>query len=223
MNDYAADPKQGVGQMRAAVEDWKLPKTAKDAPAGPVTVLFTDMVGSTRMTQEKGDAGAQEIVRTHNRIVRNALVLHDGLEIKHTGDGIMASFAATSRAVEAAIQIQRQATAHTQTMPDLPLTLKVGINAGEPIAEDNDLFGSTVQMAARIVDKAQAGQILVSDIVRGICTGKGLKFESRGTFPLKGFGDDVPLFEAIWTPAKSESESAPTPAPSPADRQVKRS
>jgi len=205
---YVDDPADGAKHLTRAVEDWRAPR-GDEAVAKTVTVMFTDMVGSTKLTQERGDAVAQEVVRTHNRIVREALGMFGGKEIKHTGDGIMASFSATSQSVEAAMFIQQRATAHTKAVPDLPLVLKVGINAGEPIAEDDDLFGTTVQLAARIVDKAQAGEIFVSEIVRGLCAGKPMQFTSRGGYAMKGFGDDITLYEVVWNrPAQTEPAQA---------------
>ena len=85
-----------------------------------------------------------------------------------------------------------------QQNPDLPLHLKIGINAGEPIVEDNDLFGTVVQLSARIVDKAQADEIFVSEIVRGICTGKNYKFDSKGGYEMKGFDGPMTLYEVVW-------------------------
>ena len=141
---------------------------------------------------------AQKVVRAHNVIVRDALTEFTGKEIKHTGDGIMASFSSTSNGVEAAIFIQRKAAAHNKADPDLPLHLKIGINAGEPIAEDDDLFGTTVQLSARIVDKAQSEQIFVSEIVRGICAGGKINFTNRGPYAMKGFADPIILYEVVW-------------------------
>ncbi|MBT3306019.1 MAG: adenylate/guanylate cyclase domain-containing protein, partial [Alphaproteobacteria bacterium] len=186
-----------------ALEEWNKPKQ-KEEDSGPVTVLFTDIAGSTAMTQALGDAGAQQVVRIHNRVVREALSAHAGREVKHTGDGIMASFAKTSDSVDAAIQMQVETMKHNQAEPDLPLHLKIGMNAGEPIAEDNDLFGTVVQLSARIVDKASADEIYVSEIVRGICAGKSYKFKNLGGFPMKGFGDDITLFEVIWNENQAE-------------------
>ena len=186
-----------------ALTDWNAPKTKEDK-TGPVTVMFTDMVGSTALTQTMGDAVAQQVVRAHNRVVREALAQHGGKEVKHTGDGIMASFSTTSNGVEAAIDIQRGTENHNRNNPDLPLKIKIGLNAGEPIAEDNDLFGTTVQLSARIVDKAQADQIFVSDIVRGICAGKNIEFKSLGPFDLKGFKGGIAIYEVIWQPAGEE-------------------
>jgi len=207
MNIYASDETAAPKLLENAIAEWNKPKQ-REAQAGPVTVLFTDIAGSTAMTQTLGDAGAQQVVRAHNRIVREALSACAGKEIKHTGDGIMASFAKTSDGVDASIQMQREVVVHNQHNPNLPLHLKIGINAGEPIAEDNDLFGTTVQLSARIVDKAKADQIFVSEIVRGICAGKNYKFINRGGFPMKGFGDDVILYEVVWNEAMAGQAAA---------------
>ncbi len=212
MNTYASGDDSGVDTLKAALVGWNKPKQKEDT-TGPVTVMFTDMVGSTALTQSKGDAVAQQVVRAHNRITREALTDYAGREIKHTGDGIMASFSSTSNGVEAAIKIQRQVEAHNKANPDLPVHIKIGINAGEPIAEDDDLFGTTVQLAARIVDKAQSEQIFVSEIVRGICAGKPIKFTSRGGYEMKGFGEAINIYEVVW---RQEEEQAETPAESPA-------
>ena len=110
----------------------------------------------------------------------------------------MASFNQASEAIEAAMMIQRGVAAHNIADPTLPLQLKIGINSGEPIQEDNDLFGSTVQMSARIVDKAQGEQIFVSENVRGICAGKGINFINRGGFEMKGFSEPPILYEVEW-------------------------
>ena len=197
INIYSTDEVSGPRLLDNALTEWNKPKQ-KEEDTGPVTVLFTDIAGSTAMTQALGDAGAQKVVRAHNRVVREALSAFAGREVKHTGDGIMASFAKTSDSVDAAIQMQRETMKHNLAEPDLPMHLKIGMNAGEPIAEDNDLFGTVVQLSARIVDKASADQIFVSEIVRGICAGKTFNFKNLGEFPMKGFGDDVTLFEVIW-------------------------
>ena len=205
---------EGAATLAAALTQWNKPKIIEKS-SGPVTVLFTDIAGSTNMTQTLGDALAQQVVRAHNKVVRDALHKHNGKEIKHTGDGIMASFSKTSNGVEAAADMQKGSARHTAANPDLPLDLKIGINAGEPIAEDDDLFGTTVQMAARIVDKAQAGQIFVSDIVQGLCGGKNFKFIAHGGFEMKGFDGSVTLHELVWNqdavaaPVATEQEFAP--------------
>ncbi len=202
MNTFMQDETHIARHLDGSLEEWNKPKLKEEQPR-VITVLFTDIAGSTAMTQQLGDAGAQEVVRAHNRVVREALTQFRGREVKHTGDGIMASFEQASDGVEAAIAMQRGANSHTQAYPNLPLYLKIGINSGEPIQEDNDLFGSTVQMSARIVDKAQKNEIFVSDVVKGICAGKSFQFVSRGGYEMKGFDGPVTLWEVDWKRAQA--------------------
>ena len=129
------------------------------APSGFRTLLFTDLESSTALTQALGDAKAQEILHGHNDAVRAALAAHDGEEVKHTGDGIFAAFGSAVSAVEAALQIQRD-------LAGAEVRVRIGLNAGEPIAEDHDYFGTAVQLAARVCDRAEPGQVLVSNVVR---------------------------------------------------------
>ena len=163
-----------------------------------VTILFTDMESSTALTQQLGDAAAQEVRRAHNEIVRSALTANGGAEIKHTGDGIMASFATASSALDCAIAIQCGVAAHKEDHPDSPLAVYVGLNAGEPIAEDDDLFGTSVDLAARLVDHAQPGQIVVADVVRQLAAGKQFLFADLGETELRGLEDPVKLWELRW-------------------------
>jgi len=212
INTYLTDEAQGARLLENALNEWNKPKP-REEQTGPVTVLFTDIAGSTAMTQSLGDEGAQKVVRAHNRVVREALSANAGKEIKHTGDGIMASFARTSDGIDASITMQRETALYTQQNPDLPLHLKIGLNAGEPIAEDNDLFGTVVQLSARIVDKASADQIYVSEIVRGICAGKDYTFVSCGGFEMKGFSEPINIFEVKWNEAEGGEEAAAQPQP----------
>ncbi len=161
------------------------------------TILFTDIADSTRMTQQLGDAKAMELLHAHDRIVRQALAPRGGAEVKHTGDGIMAAFPSVSQAVEAAIAIQRDLHEHNQST-QIPIELRIGMAAGEPVTERDDLFGAAVQLAARICASAAAGTIFVSIAVRELCAGKGFAFEPRGVFELKGFEEPVSLFEVGW-------------------------
>jgi class 3 adenylate cyclase len=161
------------------------------------TILFTDIVGSTDLTQRLGDAKAMELVRTHDLIVRSELAAVGGNEVKHTGDGIMASFASVARAIECAIAVQRMLDAR-RTGAEHPLHVRIGVSAGEPVAERDDLFGAAVQLAARACDHAAAVGILVSTAVRELCVGKGFTFEPRGPFEMKGFEELIPLYEVTW-------------------------
>jgi class 3 adenylate cyclase len=162
------------------------------------TILFTDVVNSTWLTQSLGDEAALAILGIHDTIVRDALSTSGGREVKHTGDGIMASFVSAAAAVRCAMQIQRELDKHAQANPDRPLKVRVGAAAGEPVEQNNDLFGSTVQLAARLCARAQPEQILVSNAIAELCIGKGLSFEDVGEVTLKGFNSPVRAHAAAW-------------------------
>lgn len=155
------------------------------------SVMFTDIVGSTELTQRIGDEAAMKVLRIHDTIVRDALDTSGGREIKHTGDGIMACFFSAVSAVRCATQIQQVLAKHHGEHEDEPITVRIGTAAGEPVEERNDLFGSTVQLASRLCAHAQPGQILVSNVVAELCIGKGLRFEELSEANLKGFSQPV--------------------------------
>jgi class 3 adenylate cyclase len=198
------DPWPDVGRTEAAARaiDEFLGESEPIAhisiPGGPVTVLFTDITGSTALTQRLGDARAQELLRTHNTIVRDALKAHGGGEIKHTGDGIMASFPFASSALQAAIDIQWQVQRYGEEHRESSFRVRIGLNAGEPVVEEQDLYGTAVQLAARVCSQAEGGEILVSNVVRELAAGKGFLFSDRGDFVAKGFEDPVRVFEVSW-------------------------
>jgi class 3 adenylate cyclase len=176
-----------------------LPDAGADArDPGIRTVLFTDVVNSTTLTQSLGDEAALAILGVHDVIVRDALSALGGREVKHTGDGIMASFVSAAGAVRCAIQVQRELAKHAQANPDRQLKVRVGAAAGEPVEQHNDLFGSTVQLASRLCAHAQPEQILVSNVIAELCLGKGLLFEDLGEVALKGFGYPVRAHAAAW-------------------------
>ena len=131
------------------------------------------------------------MLRVHDRVVRDALADQGGREVKHTGDGIMAAFLSAACAVRAACNMQTALREHNDGGAEFPVSIRVGISAGEPVEDHNDLFGSTVQLAARLCAKADPGQILVSDVVAGLCIGKGLKFSGAGACDLKGFDHPI--------------------------------
>ena len=173
------------------------PATTDTVPALR-TILFTDMESSTAITQRLGDASAMELLRTHNALIRDALKAHSGREIKHTGDGVMASFFSVSGAVECAIAIQKTLAAHNEENLGNPILVRIGLNAGEPVAEDQDLFGAAVQLASRICDCAEPSRILVANVIRELCMGKDFQFADRGDTELRGFEDPVRVYEVRW-------------------------
>ena len=161
------------------------------------TILFTDVEGSTALTQRLGDTGARKVLRAHEGIVREALKSHGGSEVKSMGDGFMASFSSATKALECAIAMQRAFAEHNEAARE-PMLVRVGLNAGEPIAEDDDLFGTAVNEAARITAAAKGGEILVANVVRELAKGKEFMFGDRGETSLKGFDDPVRLYEVRW-------------------------
>jgi class 3 adenylate cyclase/pimeloyl-ACP methyl ester carboxylesterase len=166
-----------------------------DPPHRFRTVLFTDIVDHTAMMQRLGDDRGRALLREHESITREVLGRHGGAEIKTMGDGFLASLDSVTQAVHCAIAMQRAFAARTS---DEPIAIRIGMNAGEPIEEDGDLFGSTVILASRIAGSAGPGQILVPEAVRHLLAGKSFEFEDRGDFRLKGFDEPVRLFEIEW-------------------------
>jgi len=151
------------------------------------TVLFTDIVGSTELTQRLGDEAMMKFLGVHDRVVRAALAASGGREVKHTGDGIMASFFSAVGAARCASQIHRTLADHERDQNGVPIKVRIGAAAGEPVENHMDLFGSTVQLAARLCAHAAPAQSLVSNVVAELCLGKGLAFEDLGEISLKGF------------------------------------
>jgi class 3 adenylate cyclase/pimeloyl-ACP methyl ester carboxylesterase len=180
------------------------PVPAPDPPqvqGGLRAILFTDLVGHTEMMQRLGDEGGRDVLREHERITRQTLKQHGGAEVKTMGDGFMASFGSATAAMECAVALQRAFAAWNDergAAEATQLRVRVGLNAGEPIEEEGDLFGAAVILASRIAAKADAGEILIPEPVRHLLAGKGFVFADRGEFMAKGFDDAVRLYEVRW-------------------------
>jgi len=206
--------------LPALVEDFVLGTATSDRSAAPApfrTVLFTDIVGHTEMMRRLGDERGREVLREHERITREVLKANGGTEVKTMGDGFMASFGSVVKAVECAIALQKafdernRGVGAEQLPVDVPvsdegvavaqpLRVRCGLNAGEPIQDEGDLFGSTVIMAARIAAQAEGGEILASNVVRELCSGKPFLFADRGEHLMKGFDEAVRVYEINWRP-----------------------
>ena len=162
-------------------------------------IMFTDLKDSTLMTTLHGDTKALHLLHIHNALTRNSLRAHQGREVKHTGDGIMASFASVPDAVECAIAIQKAFAAYNKESPQAPLHLRIGLSAGEPIEEHGDLFGKPVQLAARLCAHAEPDRILAAQVVLDQCQGKEFPFLDLGEVTPKGFDHVVRVYEINWT------------------------
>lgn len=166
--------------------------------AGFRAIMFTDLKDSTRMTMLYGDAKALHLVHVHNALIRNCLNTCRGREIKHTGDGLMASFSSVPDAVECAVAVQKAFAAYNQKHSEAPLYVRVGVSAGEPIEEHGDLFGKSVQLAARLCTRAEPGRILIDQVVLDQSSDKNLPISDLGEVTLKGFDHAVRVYEIEW-------------------------
>lgn len=208
IDDYLAEPRymemykagltwdgrldQGLPGGPALVERWT--SRGDGRAVEQVVVMFTDIVGSTEFTQLHGDSMQMELVQAHDRIVRQSVEDHNGRWVKHTGDGAMVAFDRALEAVRAALQIQGEVRVHNEIMPALPLKLRIGLSAGKPIKAGDDLFGSTVQLAARVCGLAIPGQITTSATVQEACANAGIVFIAMGDYTLKGFQTPQAVF-----------------------------
>ena len=161
------------------------------------TILFTDIVGSTELTQRLGDHAAMEIVDLHDRLVREGLERTRGREVKHLGDGLMGVFVSADDAIRCASEVHAALRDSAYRTVE-PVRVRVGVAAGEPIERNGDFFGSTVQLAARLCVQAQPGQTLVSSSVVEMCGHR--HFADVGELMLKGFPQPVRAHAVVERP-----------------------
>jgi class 3 adenylate cyclase/DNA-binding NarL/FixJ family response regulator len=172
--------------------------------SGPeiVTLLFTDLVGSTELLEQLGDEAAEELRQTHFSLLREAVASHGGSEVKNLGDGLMAVFGSAVDGVACAVAIQRAVAAHNSRRAATQLSLRVGLHLGEPIRTENDYFGTPVVVAKRLCDRARGGQILASQLVADLVgSRRAFHFDSVGALRLKGLADPLAAVEVDGAPA----------------------
>ena len=190
----------GVIDIPQVVTGFLLEEREVGGPAGASafrTILFTDVVASTPLLTQLRDAKMREVMHDHDTLMEAAVIGHGGRVVKTIGDAFMAEFAVPSAAVEAAIEAQR-AIREQFADSDVPVRIRIGINAGEPIEEDGDLHGASVVIAKRLESAADSNGILVSDVVKQMVTGKDFDFEDRGPVELKGFDEPVRAWAVRW-------------------------
>lgn len=195
----------------------------KEAATSTIAVMFTDMVSSVQTTQKLGDEGAMRLVQTHNLIIGSVLKTHRGHQVKHTGDGIMAVFPRVVDGVAAAAEMQRQIDEHNRISMSHPLAVRIGLSAGEPVREDNDYFGTVVQLSARVCAVAGAREVAVSDLVAELAGSQNFVFSEVQHLPLKGFAEPQPVRMLLWEQKSQEgaqSNSAPARRPPPVAQQL---
>lgn len=170
--------------------------TAATAPNGTVTLLFSDIEGSTQLTEALGDREWMRLLREHNELVRAQLAAHHGFEVKAQGDGFMLAFASARDALNCAIGIQR-ALAEREGGPEL--RVRIGLHTGETIKEADDFFGKAVILAARIAGEARGSEILASSLVRELVEHTGeFAFEDPTDTELKGLSGMHRLSSLRW-------------------------
>lgn len=177
---------------------------ARQEPEGTVTILFTDVEDSTPLFEELGDDGARELLRHHDRVLRELFKKHGGLEVKSQGDGFMIAFSGARRALQCATEIQRMLAKDEEIER---LRVRMGLNTGEVIAEEHDYFGEAVILASRIAGRACGGQILVSELTKALAGSSGMTFIDRGSHDLKGLSKAHELFEVRWEVEDGEEGS----------------
>jgi class 3 adenylate cyclase len=161
-----------------------------------VSFVFTDLVGSTQLRDRVGDDRADELMRDHVALLREAVESRGGRVVKHLGDGIMAAFPAASDAVAAAIDMQRRVAEHAD---EDAVGLRVGVNTGEAIVDEGDYFGTPVVVAKRLCDMARGGQILASDLVTEVLGSRGgFSFNKLGPSSLKGLSGRFEISDVAW-------------------------
>jgi DNA-binding NarL/FixJ family response regulator len=160
---------------------------------GTVTILFTDIEGSTALLEELGDERAHELFRAHDRVVRRTAAEHGGVEVEHEGDAFMLAFTSARRAVHGAAAIQR-----ALERAELPFRIRIGLNTGDVLAEEDRYFGRAVFVASRVAGQAAGGEVLVSELTRGLAGDDGLRFRERGAVRLKGLKGEHRLYEVEW-------------------------
>ena len=184
----------------AAILDFLGEGSSPDTASSPVpfrTILFTDVVASTPLLAQLKDAKMREVMRDHDAVLQAAVDEHGGRVVKEIGDAFMAEFAVPSAAVACAIAMQRGIQAQFADT-DVPIRLRIGINAGEPVEEDGDLHGASVVIAKRLESAAPENGILIADGVKQLLAGKDFDFAAQGDIDLKGFDEPVRAWSVEW-------------------------
>jgi class 3 adenylate cyclase len=176
------------------------PSKAPTTSAGRqwVAVMFTDLVGSTGLAESLGDSTWHEMLTSHRQLVRQCVTDHHGAEVGTQGDGFLVRFETPDAAVACATFLQRSMS-DTRVAGAFVPELRIGIHAGEALADDNDLVGRVINLASRVTDAAGPGEILITEPVADHLS-PGVALTDRGLKPLKGFAQPRHLLAVVWHP-----------------------
>jgi len=210
LRDVAEGLGQSVNPAQALTPETIIGSLSKDQTEGTVTIMFTDVEGSTSLMSTRGDTEAHLMNRASESIIDEKVAEHRGRKIKSLGDGRMVSFGSSRHGVECALDIQRAIAEYSKQNPERKIRIRIGLNTGEVVEEAGDIFGAAVNVAARVAGKAKGGEILVSDVVRQLVGPVAeIKFDYRGAYKLKGFPDRWRLHQV--TPGESTTMSTVLP------------
>jgi class 3 adenylate cyclase len=168
------DTESSVDEVAASVASERPPSLRRAAaPDGTVTILFSDIEGSTALNDRLGDVRWLELLHAHNRVIRTEVAAHEGFEVKAQGDGFMIAFPSARRAIRCAVAMQDAIARELGEHPDGPVRVRIGLHTGEAIREESDFYGKNVVVAARIADRALGGEILASSVVKALTESGG--------------------------------------------------
>lgn len=201
------DPEPKQARASAARLDRDRPVTPGDPstngariPHGTLTILVSDIAGSTQLAERLGDQVWLDVLQTHNVIVREHVAAHGGTEVKAQGDGFLVVFASARSAVLAAIAIQRAMRDYGRDHAEAAVELRLGLHTGEVIVTDDDVFGQNVAVASRIADAAEPGEIVVSGLTRDLtASASDLGFDDGTDVTLKGVSQRWRVHRVHWT------------------------
>jgi len=186
-----------IDRLTASVQRERPEISVHAAPDGTVTIMFSDIEGSTVLTERLGDKAWMEVLREHNAIVREQVHAHGGFEVKSEGDGFMLAFQFAGKALACASAIQKALVEWNKTATE-PVMVRMGLHAGEVIKEGEDFFGRNVIMAARVASQAHGGEILASGVLKALLAGSDVSWGEKRTVELKGLSGDHEIWAVEW-------------------------
>ena len=196
---------QGVGsdiytsidQVAKAVQSEHPNLKKHAAPDGTVTIMFSDIEGSTALADRLGDKRFMDVLREHNAIIREQVKVHGGFEVKSEGDGFMVAFQSAGKGLACAAAIQKALVARNDSAAE-PVKVRMGLHAGEVIKEGEDFFGRNVIMAARVASQANGGEILASSVLRSLLQGSDVTWGESRMVALKGLSGEHEIWAVEW-------------------------
>jgi class 3 adenylate cyclase len=194
----STDVQTSIDRVATVVQSQQPDLRKQAAPDGTVTIMFSDIEGSTEKTAALGDTKWMEVLREHGGIIREQLKAHDGFEVKSEGDGFMLAFQSARKAIQCAIAMQRAFQVHNEGT-ETPVRTRMGLHTGEVIKEGDDFFGIHVNLAARVAGKADGGEILVSSLLKDLAASGGdIAFGDPRTVEFKGIEGEQQVWPVEW-------------------------